>query len=216
MKKTNKKLNKKFLLLALIILILILLTLKIVFNNKNNSSDTEFREFATVITATPIPSNNNSYINNVVNSNGNTYKDVSYTYSTFLSTNLINNNLYVKISPAAKDIILFDSMNVNLDEEYLVSKINKDIKNVFIGHFNSLTDYPVLFIIYTDNTAQYVDIEKSFNSGKFSIDGDIEIDNIDYFINVDVTKTDSTNCIGVIAITKNNIAYEITPSMINR
>ena len=129
---------------------------------------------------------------------------------------VINNNLYVKISPAAKDIILFDSMNVNLDEEYLVSEINKDIKNVFIGHFNSLTDYPVLFIIYTDNTAQYVDIEKSFNSGKFSIDGDIEIDNIDYFINVDVTKTDSTNYIGVIAITKNNIAYEITPSMINR
>lgn len=216
MKKTNKKLNKKFLLLALIILTLILLTLKIVFNNKNNSSDTEFREFATVIMATPIPSNNNSYINNVANSNGNIYKDVAYTYSTFLSTSLINNNLYVKISPAAKDIILFDSMNVNLDEEYLVSKINKDIKNVFIGHFNSLTDYPVLFIIYTDNTAQYVDIEKSFNSGKFSIDGDIEIDNIDYFINVDVTKTDSTNCIGVIAITKNNIAYEITPSMINR
>lgn len=215
MKKAKKKNAKNKIILFLAIL-LILFVIYNLFFNKKISDNSNNNEYAIVITNQSENSNSSDISYNVINNEGKTYKKTSYTYSKYLQTKIEDNNLYVTINKSAKDIILFDNMNANTDTQYKVTEITKNIKDTFVGHFNTTTDYPVLFILFDDNTAQYIDIETSFYSGKFSISGSIDISNIDYFSNVDITTKDNLSYIGVIATDLNGKNYEITSDMINR
>ena len=218
--KREQKLNLKKILTPLFLIICIIIVIFLFNSTFKKAEETQEDPgpiYAKVQSAQDGIIDDNTPLSNILNNNGKTFIKATYTYSTFLTSRIEENNVYITLDSLAKNIILYDDMSIEPNTEYAVSGTkNIDIKEVFIGHFNTVTDYPVIFILYKDGSAQYVDAKNSFYNASFEVAGNINVKNIEKFETVNITDENNLTTIGVIAINSQNVAYEITKDDLNR
>lgn len=70
-------------------------------------------------------------------------------------------------------------------------------------------DYPLIFILQKDGTVKGIDMENGYKTGEFIAKNISELKNVDRFEQVDVTPQNNSGYYAVVAITKDNLVYEV-------
>lgn len=122
-----------------------------------------------------------------------------------------DNNLTIAILKTnLNESLLENSSAITYDTKYDISNINADdVDTIFYGMEGQDWDYPLIFILQKDGTVKGIDMENGYKTGEFIAKNISELKNVDRFEQVDVTPQNNSGYYAVVAITKDNLVYEV-------
>ncbi|MCI8545840.1 MAG: hypothetical protein HFJ44_01235 [Clostridia bacterium] len=114
------------------------------------------------------------------------YTPLTKTSERYLVPILANNEVTILIGDDSEKLLSNNSI-VQVGNEYTVSGIAETIQAVYYFTVNDY-EYPILLLLGESGKLHYVDIEKSYRTGKFEISGSLknitEVENV-YQVNVE-------------------------------
>lgn len=122
-----------------------------------------------------------------------------------------DNNLTIAILKTnLNESLLENGSAITYDTTYDISNINADdVDTIFYGMEGQDWDYPLIFILQKDGTVKGIDMENGYKTGEFIAKNISELKNVDRFEQVDVTPPNNSGYYAVVAITKDNLVYEV-------
>lgn len=122
-----------------------------------------------------------------------------------------DNNLTIAILKTnLNESLLENGSAITYDTKYDISNINADdVDTIFYGMEGQDWDYPLIFILQKDGTVKGIDTENGYKTGEFIAKNISELKNVDRFEQVDVTPQNNSGYYAVVAITKDNLVYEV-------
>ena len=122
-----------------------------------------------------------------------------------------DNNLTIAILKTnLNESLLENGSAITYDTKYDISNINADdVDTIFYGMEGQDWDYPLIFILQKDGTVKGIDMENGYKTGEFIAKNISELKNVDRFEQVDVTPQNNSGYYAVVAITKDNLVYEV-------
>lgn len=122
-----------------------------------------------------------------------------------------DNNLTIAILKTnLNESLLENGSVITYDTKYDISNINADdVDTIFYGMEGQDWDYPLIFILQKDGTVKGIDMENGYKTGEFIAKNISELKNVDRFEQVDVTPPNNSGYYAVVAITKDNLVYEV-------
>lgn len=122
-----------------------------------------------------------------------------------------DNNLTIAILKTnLNESLLENGSAITYDTKYDISNINADdVDTIFYGMEGQDWDYPLIFILQKDGTVKGIDMENGYKTGDFIAKNISELKNVDRFEQVDVTPQNNSGYYAVVAITKDNLVYEV-------
>lgn len=205
---------KKFFIIIFIVLIVVSAFYFITTKSSSDDSmqDTNIANVKSAVQEEPI---SNTYNITVVNADESKKFSISNSSSAYISSEIADSKVILKIKESAKDIILLDGMSGKTATEYTVTKLKGVPSKVVAGQLHSLTSFPTILVITTDGYVENVNSELGFKKGSFESTGYIDsLENIVDIIPVTVEYNNSTY-LSLLAIDEKNNGYEITQDMLN-
>lgn len=152
--------------------------------------------------------------NEVISKDEKTYTPLTKTSETFLIPIRSNNEITILIGDDSSNLLTTDSP-VQVGKEYSVSGIEENIETV---HYFTVDgyDYPIFLLLGESGKLYYVDIEKSYTTGLFAINGHIEnISEVQNIYQAEATEKSKTYKTAIICCS-NGEGYEFNTDMIGR
>ena len=123
-----------------------------------------------------------------------------------------NDNVVISLidSKQNQELLQDKESGLTYNKEYIISNIEaKDVVDIFYGGEGQELNYPLVFFLQKDGTVKGIDIEYGYNTGNFIAEDIPEIKNVEKIEQADVTRINDSGYVAVVAITKDNEAYEI-------
>lgn len=142
------------------------------------------------------------------------YTPLTNSSERYLVSILANNEVTILIGDDSEKL-LSENSPVKINNEYKVKGIPETIQQVYYFTVNDYA-YPIVLILGESKKLYYVDIEKSYKTGNFEINGTIEnIPEVENVYQVDVDEKGNTYHSAIIECT-NGEGYEFNIDMIGK
>lgn len=122
-----------------------------------------------------------------------------------------NNNVIISLIESSQNKeLLKDNEKVTYNKKYTISNVNaEDVDKIFCGGEGQDLMYPVVYLLLKDGTVKGVDIENGYNTGSFKAETISGLKDVQKIEQASVTPANDSGYEAVVAITKDETAYEI-------
>lgn len=129
----------------------------------------------------------------------------------WLSIEKQDNNMTITIYDSEiNEMLLTDKNTITYNKKYNISNIDpNNIKTIFYGMEGQDISYPLILILQKDGTVKGIDMEYGYNTGNFIAKNISDLKNVVKFEEVDVSPKNDSGYIAVIAITEDDLIYEV-------